>query len=85
MRVRGLVDGTGALTNAGRATKEQVERVTDDLAATAYAGLSDAEVAELVEALRPVAAAVVAAGEIPTRSPMGLDLAESAEAAAGRG
>ena len=30
-------------------------------------------------ALRPVAAAVVAAGEIPAKSPMGLDLAMLAE------
>jgi hypothetical protein len=73
---RGLVDRDGTLTAAGRELKETVEAQTDRAAATAYVGLDEAEVEQLAGDLRPIAAAVVAAGEIPTRSPMGLDLDE---------
>lgn len=75
-RERGLVDDDGTLSRAGRALKTSVEQQTDDLAAPALESLTDAELAELMAALRPVAAAIVAAGEIPAKSPMGLDLAD---------
>ncbi|WP_296604844.1 hypothetical protein [Nocardioides sp.] len=73
---RGLVGDAGHLSAAGRELKERVEAQTDRAAATAYAGLDEAEVEQLAGDLRPIAAAVVAAGEIPARSPMGLDLDE---------
>lgn len=73
---RGLVNRDGALTSAGRELKEVVEAQTDRAAGTAYADLDEAEVEQLARDLRPIAAAVVAAGEIPSRSPMGLDLDE---------
>ncbi|MCX6398351.1 MAG: hypothetical protein NTX33_00275 [Propionibacteriales bacterium] len=73
---RGLVDSSGDLTVAGTATKRQVEDLTDDLAVPAYDGLTDEELEELQNALRPIAAAVVASGDIPVKSPMGLDLTE---------
>ncbi|HWJ11747.1 MAG TPA: hypothetical protein VNS46_20370 [Nocardioides sp.] len=76
LRERGLVDGAGGLTDEGRAVKVRVEQQTDDLAATALDPLSDDEVDELLRLLRPIAAAVVATGEIPAKSPMGLDLQE---------
>lgn len=76
LRERGLVDGGGGLTDEGRAVKVRVEQQTDDLAATALDPLSDDEVDEMLALLRPVAAAVVAAGEIPAKSPMGLDLTD---------
>lgn len=71
---RGLATADGRLTDAGRALDRAVEVTTDELAEEAYAVLDDAEVARLVAALRPIAAAVVATGEIPVRTPMGLDL-----------
>ncbi len=74
LRERGMVDARGALSVEGRALKDRVEETTDDLAATALAGLGDDELDELLTALEPVCAAVVAAGDIPVRSPMGLDL-----------
>jgi len=74
---RGLAQPDGRLTEAGRETKDEIENRTDALAATAYAALEDGEVDELIGALRPVTAAVVAAGEIPRQSPMGLDLEDS--------
>lgn len=74
---RGLVDDAGALSAAGRENKQAIENLTDRLAWTAYQGLTDAELDELERLLRPIAAAVVAAGEIPRKSPIGLDLAEA--------
>lgn len=81
LRVRGLVGETGALTAAGRAAKESVEAITDDLARAAYSGLTEDELDELVRALRPLTAAVVESGDIPAQSPMGLDLTDSVERA----
>lgn len=82
LRERGLVDGAGGLTGEGRARKERVELQTDELAATALDPLSDEELAQLLRLLRPIAASVVSSGEIPAKSPMGLDLgdAEAADA-----
>lgn len=73
LRDRGLATDSG-LTDAGRALKADVERRTDALAAPAYAVLSDAELVELTDLLRPIARAVVQAGDLPLDSPMGLDL-----------
>lgn len=70
---RGLVRD-GAITPLGEAVKAVVEEQTDRLAATAYACLSEAEVGELVTLLRPVTRAVIDGGDIPRKSPMGLDL-----------
>ncbi|WP_377324512.1 hypothetical protein ACFJIY_06650 [Pimelobacter simplex] len=74
LRGRGLADAAGRLTDAGRELDRVVEATTDELAESAYDVLDDAELAQLAADLRPVAAAVVAAGEIPVKSPMGLDL-----------
>lgn len=86
LRSRGLVDGhepgADALTPAGRALKDEVERRTDELACAAFGAMTRAELDALAASLAPVTAAVLAAGEIPTRSPIGLDLGDSAAAAA---
>ena len=74
---RGLVGPDGALTEAGRGTKQGIEQRTDELAATGLMGLDDGELDELTDTLRPIAAAVVAADEIPRQLPMGLNLDES--------
>ncbi|MFI5627128.1 hypothetical protein ACIA03_26965 [Nocardioides sp. NPDC051685] len=75
LRSRGLVTDDGrSLTDAGRETKAGIESRTDELAASAYASLEPAEVEELITLLRPLTKAVIASGEIPGQSPMGLDL-----------
>lgn len=74
LRERGLVDAAGALTVDGHRIKQGIEDTTDALAATAYDALSAAEFDELRELLRPLTAAVVAAGDIPAKSPIGIDL-----------
>lgn len=70
---KGLV-GRGGLTARGVSVKTDIEANTDALAAAAYATLTADELTELVGLLRPIAQAVVRAGDIPLDSPMGLDL-----------
>ena len=62
MRARGLIDASGWLTEAGRQTKERIESVTDDLAAAAYSGLEPGELDQLIAQLKPISAALDAAG-----------------------
>jgi hypothetical protein len=62
MRVRGLIDGSGLLTDAGRKTKERIESITDDLAAAAYSSLRPNERDQLIADLEPISAALNAAG-----------------------
>jgi len=62
LRERGFVDEDGWFTDAGRKTKQHVEALTDDLATPPYDALSPAELDELVAALTPITAALVAAG-----------------------
>jgi hypothetical protein len=69
---RGLLDGDGSLTDAGRDLKLRVEDVTDVLALSALESLDDAEVEALFQALTPITRAVIAGGEIPSATPMGL-------------
>ncbi len=68
---RGLVTPDGALTDAGRALREELEERTDAVALSAYDALDDAALARLIELLTPIARAVIAAGDIPATTPMG--------------
>ncbi|MHC1559076.1 SCO6745 family protein [Actinomycetospora sp. C-140] len=62
LRGRGLLDADGRFTDAGRATKQRIEARTDELAAPPYDALSPAELDELITALEPLTATLVAAG-----------------------
>ncbi|MFG2004007.1 MarR family winged helix-turn-helix transcriptional regulator [Spirillospora sp. NPDC048911] len=57
LRGRGLVDGNGEFTAAGRELRERVEALTDELAAPVYDVLSTDELDELIAGLEPIAAA----------------------------
>ncbi|MFF1611300.1 MarR family transcriptional regulator [Amycolatopsis sp. NPDC058278] len=57
MRARGLVGADGWLTEAGRATKDRVEALTDRLAEAPYNALTPGELARLVAGLEPISAA----------------------------
>jgi hypothetical protein len=70
---RGLLDRDGALTDAGRALKQSIEDTTDALALTALDPLDDTEVERLFRTLTPITKAVVAAGDLPVDTPMGLN------------
>jgi hypothetical protein len=61
MRDRDLIGSDGWLSETGRAVKQRVEARTDDLAARPYECLATDELDELVAALEPLAALLVAA------------------------
>ena len=64
------------LTKAGRELKQHLEDTTDALALPALAALDDDEVEELFRTLTPITRKVVAAGDIPAATPMGLSRAD---------
>ena len=61
MRDRGLVGGDGRLSEQGRAVRERVESLTDDLAAKPYESLAPGELDELMATLEPLTALLLAA------------------------
>jgi len=61
MRHRGLIGDDGWLSGPGRAVKQRVEALTDDLAAKPYESLEPSELHELMSALEPLAAQLLAA------------------------
>ncbi|MCT7660041.1 SCO6745 family protein [Mycobacterium deserti] len=69
---RGLLDRDGELTEAGRDLKQRVEDTTDRLALPTLDVLDDREVEALFQALTPITRKVVAGGDIPAATPMGL-------------
>lgn len=69
---RGLLDGDGTLTAAGRELKDRIESSTDALALSALDALNDDEVETLFRALTPITRAVIAGGDIPAKTPMAL-------------
>jgi hypothetical protein len=68
---RGLLDREGNLTNEGKALKEDVENRTDRIALTAYDALDDQQIEQLIDALAPLARAILATGDIPDVTPIG--------------
>jgi hypothetical protein len=69
---RGLLNDDGALTEDGRELKKHVEDTTDALALSALDALDDAEVEELFATLTPITRTVIAGGDVPAATPMGL-------------
>jgi hypothetical protein len=69
---RGLLDASGELTDAGRELKQRIEDTTDRLALAALDALSDDEVETLFRTLTPITRKVVAAGDVPAATPMGV-------------
>ncbi len=63
IRDRGLIGDDGWLSEQGRAVKQRVESLTDDLAAKPYESLTPGELDELMTALEPIARLLVAAQE----------------------
>jgi hypothetical protein len=54
LRDRGLLDADGRFTDAGRATKDRIEALTDALAEAPYDGLDPDELDELIASLEPI-------------------------------
>src|SRR3954453_18506297 len=61
MRDRGLIGDDGWLNERGRAVKQRVEALTDDLAARPYEALEPDELDELMATLEPLATRLLAA------------------------
>jgi hypothetical protein len=61
MRDRGLIGDDGWLSVQGRAVKQRVEALTDDLAAKPYESLEPNELEELMAILEPIATLLIAA------------------------
>ncbi|GAA1602475.1 hypothetical protein GCM10009804_68700 [Kribbella hippodromi] len=72
LRTRGLLDADGALTEAGRALRRQVEDTTDALADQGWRTLGDELTAELHDLVRPLSAVLMSAGLIPSDNPMAM-------------
>jgi hypothetical protein len=72
LAARGLLDGDGRATAAGRARRSEIERRTDELAVVPYAAAGEAAVESLLRQLEPAARAVADSGEIRFPNPMGL-------------
>ena len=62
LRDRGLLDADGRFTDAGRATKDRIESLTDALAEAPYDALTPVELDELVATLEPISARLRAVG-----------------------
>jgi hypothetical protein len=61
MRDRGLTGDDGWLSEPGRAARQRVEALTDDLAARPCQSLEPGELDELMAALEPLATLLLAA------------------------
>lgn len=72
LAARGILDGEGALSDSGREFKQHIEDATDALSLSAFDVLDDADVELLFRTLTPITRAVVASGDIPAATPMGL-------------
>jgi hypothetical protein len=68
---RGLISPDGKLTARGKDVKDDVEDRTDRMALTAYDSLDDDQLLQLLDALAPLARAVIATGDIPAVTPVG--------------
>ncbi|HSP39142.1 MAG TPA: hypothetical protein VLR26_15470 [Frankiaceae bacterium] len=67
LRDRGLLDEDALLTEAGRSARDEVETATDRAGAEPYRRLGEDGCARLMDLVRPLGRAIVAAGIIPRR------------------
>lgn len=70
----GRLDGTGVLTAAGQHLHDDIERRTDDAAASPWSALGPARTARAGELLDLLVAPIVAADAVPGRNPIGVPL-----------
>jgi hypothetical protein len=69
---RDLIGPDGKLTARGKDIRDDVEDRTDRAALTAYDTLDDEQLQQLLDALAPLARAVITAGDIPQVTPIGV-------------
>jgi hypothetical protein len=74
LRSRDLIDDAGLLTAPGRAERDRIETITDELAMQPYRdGLTEAGLDLMPSLLRPIARAIYDAGILVFPNPMGLE------------
>lgn len=73
LRCRGWLDDRGELTDSGRDIKQALEDRTDQLSLAPLDALTDDEITTLFAVLTPITRQVVAAGDVPAVTPMGLN------------
>jgi hypothetical protein len=71
LATRGWVSGDGALTDAGRAARREIELATDRLALQPYTVLGPERVDELFAALRRLGDRIRGGGGVPVPNPIG--------------
>ncbi|TQS25354.1 SCO6745 family protein [Microbispora sp. KK1-11] len=79
LAARGLIDDEGTATPAGRALRDQVERMTDELAAGPWRALGEAGAERLAELNRPLLGAVFESGLLPTVTTLGIGTIQAPE------
>ena len=62
LRDRGLLDASGRFTDAGRATKDRIESLTDALAEAPYVDLEPRQLDRLIALLEPISRRLAATG-----------------------
>ena len=72
LAARGLLDDQGTLTASGADLKNHIESATDRLALRALDALDDDQVEKLFAALTPITRCVIAGGDVPALTPIGL-------------
>lgn len=72
LAARGLVDGDGVATEAGRELRDQVERTTDELAAGPWRALGADKAERLAQLNLPLLGAVFESGLLPAQSTLGI-------------
>ena len=72
LEARGLLDGDGHLTDAGRSVRRDVEERTDTLAAPSFAGFEEVDVAELTRIMDGLGTLIQTGDGVPFPNPMGL-------------
>lgn len=72
LRARGLLDDEGSLTDAGRALRDRIESLTDDLALEPWAALGTAATEELAGLLKPLGRRIDDGSGIDYPNPIGL-------------
>ncbi|MDJ1132290.1 SCO6745 family protein [Streptomyces iconiensis] len=72
LAARGLIGPDGAATARGRALRDDVERMTDELAAAPYEAIGEDGCARLAELNGPLFGAVLGSGLLPAESTLGI-------------
>ncbi|WP_433179753.1 SCO6745 family protein [Actinoallomurus sp. CA-150999] len=72
LRSRGWIDADGKATDLGLEGRDQVERLTDRLAAGAWTALSETEIDRLVDVNNPILTAALLSGLLPGTNTLGI-------------